>query len=51
MATYPSIPAWRIPWSEQTGGLQPLGSETERTEPPTLSLSFILKIAILLPFA
>ena len=25
MATYPSIPAWRIPWTEEPGGLQSMG--------------------------
>ena len=25
MATYPSILAWRIPWTEKTGGLQSIG--------------------------
>ena len=27
MATYPSIPAWRIPWTEEPGGLQSMGSQ------------------------
>ena len=27
MATYPSILAWRIPWTEQPGGLQSMGSQ------------------------
>ena len=26
MATYSSILAWRIPWTEKTGGLQSMGS-------------------------
>ena len=26
MATYPSILAWRIPWTEEPGGLQSIGS-------------------------
>ena len=26
MATYPSILAWRIPWTEEPGGLQSMGS-------------------------
>ena len=26
MATHSSILAWRIPWTEETGGLQPMGS-------------------------
>ena len=25
MATYSSIPAWRIPWTEKAGGLQSIG--------------------------
>ena len=25
MATLSSIPAWRIPWTEETGGLQSMG--------------------------
>ena len=27
MATHPSIFAWEIPWSEEPGGLQSMGSE------------------------
>ena len=27
MATYFSILAWRIPWTEEPGGLQPMGSQ------------------------
>ena len=27
MATYSSILAWRIPWTEELGGLQPMGSQ------------------------
>ena len=26
MATHPSILAWRIPWTEEPGGLQSMGS-------------------------
>ena len=25
MVTHSSIPAWRIPWTEETGGLQSIG--------------------------
>ena len=33
MATHPSVPAWRIPWTEEPGGLQSVGSqETDMTE-------------------
>ena len=27
MATHPSIHAWRIPWTEEPGGLQSMGSQ------------------------
>ena len=27
MATHSSILAWRIPWTEEPGGLQPMGSQ------------------------
>ena len=32
MATHSSILAWEIPWAEEPGGLQPMGSEeSDRT--------------------
>ena len=38
MATHSSILAWRIPWTEEPGGLQSLGLQesdtTEATKPP-----------------
>ena len=30
MATYSSIPVWRIPWTEEPGGLQSMGSQRVR---------------------
>ena len=30
MATHSSILAWRIPWTEEPGGLQPMGSQKVR---------------------
>ena len=30
MATYPSILAWEIPWTEEPGGLQSTGQQTVR---------------------
>ena len=30
MATHSSIPAWRIPWTEKSGGLQSMGSQRVR---------------------
>ena len=32
MATHSSIPAWRIPWTEETGGLQSIGSQKTWTQ-------------------
>ena len=29
MATYSSILAWRIPWTEEPGGLQSIGSQSQ----------------------
>ena len=28
MATHSSIPAWKIPWTEEPGGLQSIGSQS-----------------------
>ena len=30
MATHPSILAWKIPWAEEPGGLQPVGLQRVR---------------------
>ena len=32
MATHSSILAWRIPWTEEPGRLQSMGSQRDRTE-------------------
>ena len=32
MATHPSIPAWRIPWTEEPRGLQSMGSQKSQTQ-------------------
>ena len=34
MATHSSILAWEIPWTEEPGGLQSMGSESNKTEVP-----------------
>ena len=31
MAIHTSILAWEIPWAEQSGGLQPIGSKKSQT--------------------
>ena len=38
MATHSSILAWRIPWTEEPGGLQSMGSQSDVTKRLTLSL-------------
>ena len=30
MATHSSILAWRVPWAEEPGGLQSVGSQSQR---------------------
>ena len=35
MATHSSILAWRIPWTEEPGGLQSMGSHTVRHDQAT----------------
>ena len=35
MATHSSILAWRIPWAEEPGGLQVMGSQRVRRNLPT----------------
>ena len=32
MATHSSIPAWRVPWTEEPGELQPMGLQSQTTE-------------------
>ena len=32
MATHSSVLAWRIPWTEEPGGLQPVGSRRTRQD-------------------
>ena len=32
MATHSNILAWRIPWTEEPGGLWPIGSQRDTTE-------------------
>ena len=37
MATHSSVLAWRIPWTEESGGLQSMGSQRDMTELATLT--------------
>ena len=44
MATYSSIPAWRIPWQRSLWGYSPWGhKESDTTE--WLTLSFFMKVS------
>ena len=46
MATHSSILAWRIPWTEEPGGLQSTGrKESDTTEGLTLPLFFVKIVA------
>ena len=44
MATHSSILAWRIPWTEETGRLQSVGSES-RTELTTIMIVWASLVA------
>ena len=47
IATHSSILAWRIPWTEEPDGLQPMGSqESDKIEQLTLSLSIQIDIRV-----
>ena len=42
VAAHSSVLAWRLPWTEEPGGLQSMGhKESDTTEQLTLSLSFV----------
>ena len=47
MATHSSILAWRIPWTEQPGGLQSIMSQRVRYKRVTNTLTFSLASACL----
>ena len=44
MATYSNILAWRIPWTEEPGGLQSTGSHRVGHDGSDLALSTILRV-------
>ena len=47
MATHLSILAWKIPWTEEPGGLQSMGSSMRRLSTHTIKI-LIWQIALLL---
>ena len=38
MTTHSSVLVWRIPWTEEPGGLQSMGSQKNRTQLKRLSM-------------
>ena len=40
MATHSSILAWRVPWMEEPGGLQSIGSQKSRTRLSNFTFTF-----------
>ena len=47
MATHSSTLAWRIPWTEEPGGLQSMGSQTIRHDRSDLAYAdLIVKLAV-----
>ena len=49
MAIHSSILAWRIPWTEEPGGLQFMGSlQYDTTEQLILSLSYVITMSVFL---
>ena len=41
MATHSSTLAWKIPWTEEPGGLQSMGSQSDMTE-ATCTIDIVL---------
>ena len=42
LATHSNILAWKIPWTEQPGSLQSMGSQSRTQLTSTISLRFVL---------
>ena len=42
MATCSSIFAWKIPWTEESGGLQSMGLQSDMTEYQSRNTDFIM---------
>ena len=53
MATHPSILAWKIPWTEELGGLQSMGCKeldtTDHTHPPEQEEMIYHVIIVIIP--
>ena len=46
MATHSSILAWRIPWTEEPGGLQSMGSQRVRYKCVTSTFTSLLRVTL-----
>ena len=46
MATHFSILAWRIPWTEEPGRLQSMGSQSDRTKQLTTLLMALIAVLV-----
>ena len=44
MATHSSIPAWRLPWTEEPGGLPSMGVTESGTRPSDYHFPFLSSI-------
>ena len=44
-AIHSSVPAWRIPWTEEPGGLQPIGLQRIRHDRKNLTHTHTLQVA------
>ena len=42
MATHSSIPAWRIPWTEEPGRIQSIGSQKSQTQLSNLNNKYCM---------
>ena len=42
MATHSSTPAWRIPWTEESGGVQSIGSQRVGQDRATFTFTLII---------
>ena len=50
MATHSSVPVWRIPWTEEPGGFQSMGSQRVSHNWVTNIFTFLFSFHTLLPF-
>ena len=48
MATHSSILAWRIPWTEEPGGLQPVWSQRVEQDWATNTFTFFTETVVLI---